>query len=112
MLSRQERTAWTVVAVVLLAALVAAWWTAERWTPHAAPWARSAWLKITRPPPLEPGQAGGANNKSSKAGANARKPPALQPRKCVQGGRVTYTDEACPTGSTEQLLGPARISVP
>lgn len=111
MLSRQERTAWTVVAVVVLAALAAAWFTAERWTPHAEPWARSVWLSITRPPPLEPGQAGGSAKRNPHA-ANEKNPPAAQPRKCVQGSRITYTDQTCPAGSTEQLLEPARVALP
>ena len=109
MLSRQERSAWTGVAVVLLAALAAAWFTTERWTPHAEPWARSMWLKIIRPPPLKPGQAGGSEKRAPHA-ASEKASPAAQPRKCVDGGRISYTDQACPAGSTEQFLEPARIA--
>ena len=51
MRSRTERTALTAIAVVLVAAAAAAWWTADRWRPHAGPWAAQAWKKITRPGP-------------------------------------------------------------
>ena len=103
---------WTLAAAaVVVAGLLAAWWTADRWTPHAAPWGRSAWLKLSRPPPLEPDHAGGSTTRSTHAGPHD-KPTPVRPRKCVQGDRTTYTDQACPAGSTEQLLEPARIALP
>lgn len=33
------------------------------------------------------------------------------PRKCVQGGRVLYTDGACPAGSREQSVRDDRVTV-
>lgn len=39
MLSRGERIFWGGLAAAVIAGAAAAWWTADQWTPHAAPWA-------------------------------------------------------------------------
>ena len=51
MLSRGERIFWGGLAAAVIAGAAAAWWTADQWTPHAAPWAAQVWRKITRPGP-------------------------------------------------------------
>ena len=51
MLSRGERIFWGGLAAAVIAGAAAAWWTADQWTPHAAPWAAQMWRKITRPGP-------------------------------------------------------------
>jgi len=109
MLSPRERAVWTTLAVVLVAAAVAAWWTAERWTPLAGPWARQTWLAITRPspPPGHPRAAAAAQAPGSSASA-----PAALPRKCVQGNRTVYTDQPCPPGSKEQKMDAALNVLP
>jgi sterol desaturase/sphingolipid hydroxylase (fatty acid hydroxylase superfamily) len=33
------------IAVALVAAAAAAWWTADRWLPHAGPWTEQTWKK-------------------------------------------------------------------
>lgn len=105
MRSRTERTVWAALALALLLAGAAAWWTAERWTPLAGPWARQAWRTLTRPspPPGHP-RAPSAAAQAPQAGASA---PPPQPRKCVQGARTVYTDQPCPPGSREQPLDAA-----
>ncbi len=112
MRSRKERALWTLLAIVLIAAATTAWWTAERWTPHAEPWARQTWRSMTRPSP-PPGHVRSRTATtaadSAKAGASA---PAAPPRKCVQGGRTVYTDQACPPGSEERPLDPAVSVLP
>ena len=111
MRSRRERAVWTLLAVAFIAATTAAWWTAERWTPHAKPWAKQTWRSITRPSP-PPGhvrsRTATAAAESHKAGAAAAAPP----RKCVLGGRTVYTDQACPPGSEERPLDPAVSVLP
>lgn len=49
MLSPRQRTFWTLLAVLLLAAAVAAWWTRDHWADRVQPWAEQAWRKATRP---------------------------------------------------------------
>ncbi|MCO5104999.1 MAG: DUF4124 domain-containing protein [Burkholderiaceae bacterium] len=109
MRSRTERTLWTALAVVLVLAAAAAWWTAERWAPHAGPWARQTWLAITRPSPPPGHPRAAAEAASPKAAASA---PAPLPRKCVQGERTVYTDQPCPPGSKEQPMDPALSVLP
>lgn len=100
MRSRTERTVLAIVAVGLVAAAAAAWWTRDSWLPQAEPWARQAWRKVTRPGPesLPPAKQG-----ARPARAGASEPAvAVQPRKCVQAdGRVIYTDQLCAQGSRE-----------
>ena len=49
MRSRGERVASG--ALTAVAGGVAARWTADRWKPHAGPWAAQMWRKATRPGP-------------------------------------------------------------
>lgn len=101
MRSPQERALWTVLAVIVVAGAAAAWWTADRWLPHAGPWLDQAWLRITRPGPdtLPPGQRAAAP-RAGAAGPGAAPAP-VQPRKCVRDGQVIYTDQPCPAGAQE-----------
>ena len=101
MRSRTERTGLAVIAVALLAAAAAAWWSRDAWLPHAGPWAQQAWRKATRPGPetLPPSKRVDAGKSASGGAAPSA---AATPRKCVKDGRVTYTDEPCPPGSREQ----------
>ena len=109
MRSARERTVWTFAAVVLLAGAVAAWWTADRWLPHAGPWADKAWGKLTRPgdDSLPPEKKAGTAGPRGAASA-----PAPQLRKCIQAGRTVYTDEPCPPGSQEQKVEGSVTSFP
>ena len=115
MRSPRERTLWSILAALLLAAAVAAWWTADQWLPHVGPWTAQAWKKITRPGPgpdtLPPGKQQPAASARSASGA-ASEPMAVQPRKCVKGGRTTYTDQPCPKGSQEHGVDGAVTSLP
>lgn len=105
MRSAREKAVGSVLAVILLAAAVAAWWTSDQWGPHAGPWAQQAWRKVTRPGPdsLPPDAKAQAARPAARAAdpaqAGASQPP--RPRKCVRDGRTTYTDEACPPGAQE-----------
>lgn len=112
MRSPTERALLTALAVALVAAAAAAWWTADQWLPHAGPWTAQAWKKITRPGPdtLPPEKKRHAQASSAQPGASKLAAP--QPRKCVQDGRTTYTDQPCPTGSQEQLVDGAVTSLP
>ncbi len=110
MLSRGERIAWATLAAVAVAGAAAAWWTAEQWTPHAGPWAAQAWRKATRPgPETLPRDKAGRPAPTAQGAASA---PMAQPRKCVQNGQVTYTDQACPPGSRELAVDGAVTSLP
>lgn len=113
MLSRGERIAWGGLAALAVAGAAAAWWTADRWTPHAGPWAAQAWRKITRPGPdtLPPGHAG-RPAPAAQGAAAAASAPLVQPRKCVKSGQVTYTDQPCPPGSRELAVDGAVTSLP
>ncbi len=111
MRSARERTVWTVLAVVLVAAAGAAWWTADQWLPHAGPWTEKAWSRLTRPgadslPPEKKSAQGSA------AGPRGAASAPVEPRKCLQDGRVIYTDQRCPPGSKEQALDGAVTSLP
>ena len=113
MLSRGERIFWGSLAAAVIAGAAAAWWTADQWTPHAAPWAAQMWRKITRPGPdtLPPGKQQTAAPAGAAQGS-ASQPAAAQPRKCVQDGRTTYTDQPCPKGAQEQPVDGAVTSLP
>ena len=113
MLSPRQRTFWTLLAVLLLAAAVAAWWTRDHWADRVQPWAEQAWRKATRPgaDTLPPGKQQPAAQARSAKGA-ASEPLALQPRKCVRDGSTTYTDQPCPTGSQELPVDGAVTSLP
>ncbi|MBP8205430.1 MAG: DUF4124 domain-containing protein [Giesbergeria sp.] len=99
MLSPRQRTFWTLLAVLLLAAAVAAWWTRDHWADRVQPWAEQAWRKATRP-----GADTLPQDRKATPGAAASAPVAPTPRKCLQAGRTIYTDQPCPPGSQEQLL--------
>ncbi|PJI95569.1 hypothetical protein CLU85_0281 [Acidovorax sp. 69] len=112
MRSRTERTVLTAIAVVVVAAAAAAWWTSDQWLPHAGPWTEQAWKKVTRPGPetLPPDKRPAAQARAARGGASA--PVAPQPRKCVQDGRISYTDQPCPKGSQELPVYGAVTSLP
>ena len=112
MRSRTERTVLTVIAVALVAAAAAAWWTADRWQPHAGPRTEQTWKKITRagPDSLPPGKQRAAADRPAAAGAS--EPAAPRPRKCVKDGRTTYTDQPCPKGTQELPVDGAVTSLP
>lgn len=118
MRSPRERALWSVLALVLVAAGAAAWWTADRWLPQAGPWAGQLWRKSTRPgPETLPQRTGGPARDRTTApsaqGAASVPGPPPPPRKCVRDGRVTYTDQPCPPGSREQAVeGGAVMSLP
>lgn len=102
-------TLWT---LALLAAAGAAWWTADQWLPQVRPWVDKAWSKMNRPgedslPPEKKTAQGAAAGARGAASA-----PAPQLRKCLQGGRTVYTDEACPPGSQEQKVEGSVTSFP
>ena len=113
MRSRTERTVLTTMARVRGAAAAAALWTRDQWLPHAGPWTEQAWKKITRPGPdtLPPGKQQTAAPAGAAQGS-ASQPAAAQPRKCVQDGRTTYTDQPCPKGAQEQPVDGAVTSLP
>lgn len=118
MRSPREKAVWSVLAVILLAAAVAAWWTSDQWLPHAGPWAEHAWRKATRPGPdslpadskAKAARPASAAKAADPAQAAASEPP--RPRKCVKDGRTTYTDEACPPGSQEYTVEGSVTSLP
>ena len=113
MRSPAERALLTALAVAFVAAAAAAWWTADQWVPHAGPWTRQAWKKITRPgaDTLPPGKQQPAAQARSAKGT-ASEPLAPQPRKCVRDGRTTYTDQPCPKGTQELPVDGAVTSLP
>lgn len=118
MRSRTERTVLTAIAVALVAAAAAAWWTRDQWLPHAGPWSEQAWKKITRPGPdtLPPDKKAAAQRSGANTGATGPQggasAPAPQPRKCLQNGRTIYTDQPCPKGSQEQPVDGAVTTLP
>lgn len=114
MRSPRERAFWSVLAVLVLAAAAAAWWTADQWLPHAGPWAEQAWKKMTRPGPetLPPGKQPPAAQGARAAHGGASEPRAPQPRKCVKDGRTTYTDQPCPKGTQELPVDGSVTSLP
>lgn len=113
MRSRGERTVLTAIALVLVAAAAAAWWTRAEWLPQAGPWAEQMWKRATRPGPetLPPGKQPAAAQ-ARAAGGSASEPVAPQPRKCVKDGRTTYTDQPCPPGAQELPVDGAVTSLP
>lgn len=113
MRSPRERALWTILAALLVAAVAAAWWTADQWLPHAGPWTEQAWKKITRPgaDTLPPGKQRDAAQARAARGS-APEPVAPPPRKCVKDGRTTYTDQPCPKGTQEQPVDGALTSLP
>ena len=114
MRSPAQRALLATLAVALVAAAAAAWWTADRWLPQAGPWTEQAWKKITRPGPdsLPPGPQRAAPDRTATATAGASQPVPPQPRKCVKDGRTSYTDQPCPPGSQEQVVDGAVTSLP
>jgi hypothetical protein len=115
MRSRTERTVLTAIAVALVAAAAAAWWTRDQWVPHAGPWSEQVWKKVTRPgaDTLPPGKKPpGQLTQARSAQGAASQPVAPQPRKCVRDGRTSYTDQPCPKGSQELPVDGAVTSLP
>ena len=110
MLSRGERIFWGGLAAAAIAGGVAAWWTADQWTPHAGPWAAQLWRKATRPGPDTLPQ--GKRVPATQGAAGAASALIAQPRKCVKGDQVTYTDQPCPPGSRELVVDGAVTSLP
>lgn len=76
MRSRGECIVWGALAAV--AGGVAAKWTADRWMPHAGPWAAQMWRKATRlgPDALPWGKVAPA----VQGAAGAASAPIVQPR--------------------------------
>lgn len=112
MRSARERTVWTIAVVALVAGAAVAWWHADQWLPHARPWLGKTWGQLTRPGgnSLPPEKKGAQGATGARGAASA---PAPQLRKCIQGGRTVYTDEACPPDSQEQKVdGGAVTSLP
>lgn len=114
MRSPRERAFWSMLAALLLAAGVAAWWTSEQWLPHAGPWAEQAYQRITRPGPdtLPPDKRPAAAAGARPAQGGASEPLAPQPRKCIKDGRTTYTDQPCPKGAQELPVDGSVTSLP
>lgn len=112
MRSNRERTAWTILVVVLAAGASAAWWTADQWLPQARPSAEKTWSKLMRPgedslPPEKKNAQGAA--RSARGAASATAP---QLRKCIQGGRTVYTDQPCAPGGQEHKVDGEVTSFP
>jgi hypothetical protein len=103
MRSARERTVWTLAVVALVAGAAVAWWKADQWLPQAIPWVEKAWGRLMRPgdDSLPPEKKGAQGATGARGAASA---PAPQLRKCIQGGRTVYTDEACPPDSQEQKV--------
>ena len=108
MRSPQERAFWRILAALLVAGGIAAWWTSDQWIDQAGPWLNKTWRTITRPDPssLNKNDPGPLNGKAASTAADgAGQPlPSNQPRKCVQSDRIIYTDQACPKDSVEATL--------
>lgn len=111
MLSRGERIAWALVAAAALVGSGAAWLTREAWLPEAGPWLQQLWRKSTRPGPetLPPGKRPARSGQAASGDTVPLPPP---PRKCVQNGQVTYTDQPCPPGSRELAVDGAVTTLP
>ena len=64
------------------------------------------------PPPTPEEQQRSQARRAAQAQADGKPAPApaMQPRKCVQNGKITYTDEPCPAGSQEQIV-PENLTV-
>jgi len=107
MRSPTERAFWAALAVTLVVGAGAAWYTAEQWLPQAQPWVRQTLRQITRPGPETLPQRDPHRTRQ----ANAASAPAPQPRKCMQGDRIIYTDQACPAGSTELAVQGGAVTV-
>lgn len=103
----------TLWALAVLAAASAAWWTAGQWLPQVRPWAEKTWSQLTRPgADTLPTDKKAVQGSAAGARGAASAPVAPQPRKCLQGGRTTYTDQPCPPGSQEQAVDGSVTSFP
>lgn len=112
MRSARERTAWTILVVVLAAGAAVAWWKADQWLPQARPWAEKTWGQLMRPgedslPPEKKNAQGAA---AGVRGAASAPPPQL--RKCIQEGRTVYTDQPCAPGGQEHKVNGEVTSFP
>ncbi|RYF22440.1 MAG: DUF4124 domain-containing protein [Comamonadaceae bacterium] len=110
MRSPRERTLWAGLAALAIGGAVAAWWYADRWLPHAGPWAQQTWRSMTRPGPETLSRDQGGPGAAAARPGSAASTPVAQPRKCVQGDRITYTDQPCPRGSQEQPVESGAIT--
>ena len=101
------------IAVVLAVAAGVYAWRGPAVVDEAKEAANALVKKASAPPPPTPEEQQRSQARRSGQAQAEGKPapaPALQPRKCVLNGKITYTDEPCPTGSQEQIV-PENLSV-
>ena len=103
MMRRSHRHA--LVAATVAGLALAGWAYAHQpvWLPTATAWAQQAWRKATRPDDatLPQGRAATRAAESREAAAGTS---VTHARKCVKDGVVSYTDQACPSGSQERWV--------
>ena len=105
MLLRRAHRIWLGLALALLALASVYAWRGPAVVGEAQRLAQDLWKQASRPPPPSAEETRAARSGSGSAGGTGSKAaPSAQLRKCVQGERVTYTNEPCPAGSREELV--------
>ena len=102
MLLRRTRRIWLGLALALLALASVYAWRGPAVVGEAQRLAQDLWKQASRPPPPSAEETQAARNGPGSTSGKAA--PSAQLRKCVQGERVTYTNEPCPAGSREELV--------
>ena len=102
MYTRRAQKIWLGLVLTVLALTTLYAWYEPSLTSEARQFARSLWKKASRPPPPPAEETQAARNGPGSTSGKAA--PSAQLRKCVQGERVTYTNEPCPAGSREELV--------
>ena len=104
---RRAHRIWIGIVLLLLALAGVYAWRGPAVVGEAQQLGEGLWKKASRPPPPSAEE----KRQSAKAGAQgaegkgaAKSAPAAQMRKCIQGERVTYTNDACPKGSREEAV--------
>jgi hypothetical protein len=94
----------SIVVMVVAAAAALWWWRDEPALKAVLPEAVRHWSGWQQLPSRPAG--GSASTRPSGTAA-----PSAQARKCVGGGQVVYTNEACPAGTQQQAVSGGTLTV-
>lgn len=104
---RRAHRIWIGIALLLLALVGVYAWRGPAVVTQAQQLGAGLWKKASRPAPPsaeEKKHSAKRASQGTEAKGGSRSAPAAQLRQCMDGERVTYTNDACPQGSRESAV--------